>query len=241
MRSSTLGSRHYGTLIAHERFALTVEAMARRDDREADRLGDTCPRCTYRAEDQSFRERMRLAHTIAGRVCLNMRAGLAQIRMAKVFCEQAGNFAGPSVRVAQAAFLYGREYGKWELGAIDTIELPDVPTLVDDVAANPELGTQLEELREVSEIAMRQSARTLLDAVGQLHASDLLSQWEGFGRFCRESLGVEPITAFRAFGLSPQDPTMEVHSVYPPARADDATVAEWARRWSWSWRRRIGR
>jgi hypothetical protein len=239
MNSSTLGSRHYEAFSAHERFALTVEAMARRDDRETDRLGDSCPRLTYRAEDSAFRERMRLANMIANRVSLNMRAGLAQIRMGKVFHEQAEKFAGPSVRVAQAAFLFGREYGKWEAGAIDTIGLPDAPTLVDDVAADPELRRQLEELREVSEEAMRQSARTLLDAVGQLHASDLLSQWEGFGRFSRGSLGVEPVTVFHAFGLSRQDPTMEVHSVYPPARADDATAAEWARRWSWSCERRV--
>jgi hypothetical protein len=155
MNSSTRGSRHYGSFTAHERFALLVEAMARRDDREADRLGDTCPRLTYRAEDQAFRERMRLASTIANRVCLNMRAGLAKIRIAKVFHEQAGKFAGPSIRVAQAAFLYGREYGRWDAGAIDSIALPDPKTLADDVAADPERGRQLEELGEVSEEAMR--------------------------------------------------------------------------------------
>jgi hypothetical protein len=240
MNSSTLGSRHYEAFSAHERFALTVEAMARRDDREADRLGDSCPRLTYRAEDSAFRERMRLANTIANRVSLNMRAGLAQIRMAKVFCAHVEKFAGPSLHVAQAAFLYGREYGKWEAGAIETIGLPDAPTLVDEVAADPELGRQLEELREVSEEAMRKSARTLLDAVGQLHASDLLSQWEGFGRFCRDSLGVAPVTVFRAFGLGQQDPAVEVRSVYPTAKVDEATASEWARRWSWSWRRRVG-
>jgi hypothetical protein len=239
MNSSTLGSRHYGSLTAHERFALLVEAMARRDDREADRLGDTCPRLTYRAEDQAFRERMRLASTIANRVCLNMRAGLAQIRMAKVFCQQAENFAGPSMRVAQAAFLYGREHGKWELGAIDAIGLPDASTLVDDVAANPDLGTQLEELREVSQEAMRQLARTLLDAVGQHHASDLLSQWEGFGRFSRESLGLESITVFRAFGLGQQDPAAEVRLVHPMVEANEIAAAEWARRWARSWKRRV--
>jgi hypothetical protein len=240
MNSSTRGSRHYGSLTAHERFALLVEAMARRDDREADRLGDTCPRLTYRAEDYAFRERMRLASTIANRVCLNMRAGLAQLRMARSFCQQAEKFAGPSMRVAQAAFLYGREYGKWELGAIDTVGVPDATTLVDDVAAEPDLGRQLEELRECSIEAMRQLARTLLDAVGQHHASDLLSQWEGFGRFSRESLGVAPVTVFRAFGLGQQDPAAEVRSVYSMAQEDEATATEWARRWARSWKRRLG-
>ena len=44
-------SRHYAALTAPERFALVVEAMARRDSAEADRLEDTCPRLTYRMED----------------------------------------------------------------------------------------------------------------------------------------------------------------------------------------------
>ncbi|MDB5328918.1 MAG: hypothetical protein JWP03_69 [Phycisphaerales bacterium] len=240
MRSSTLGSRHYGTLTAHERFALLVEAMARRDDREADRLGDTCPRRTYRAEDQAFRERMRLASTIANRVCLNLRAGLAQIRMAKVFCQQAEKFAGPSAFVARAAFLCGREYGRWEAGAIETIGLPDARSLADAVAAQPELREQLQEAREVAEEAMGKVAQTLLEATGELHATDLLSQWEGFGRFCGESLGVDPVTVFRAFGLGHEDPAMEVRSAFPAARTDDTIAVEWARRWSWSWQRRVG-
>ena len=31
----------------------------------------------------------------------------------------------PIERLAQVAFLYGREYGKWEAGAIEEIELPE--------------------------------------------------------------------------------------------------------------------
>jgi hypothetical protein len=68
----------------------------------------------------------------------------------------------------------------------------------------------------------------------------LLSQWAGFGRFCGESLGVEPITVFRAFGLGQPDPGEEGRSVYPLANMDEATAAEWARRWAWSWQRRVG-
>ncbi len=36
--------RHYGSLTPAERFSLTVEAMARGDEKEADRLEDACPR-----------------------------------------------------------------------------------------------------------------------------------------------------------------------------------------------------
>ena len=73
-------SRHYEALTAPERFTLLIEAMARRDEREADRLDDTCPRLVYRVDDPEFRDRVRRAHVITLMVALNMRAGLAQIR-----------------------------------------------------------------------------------------------------------------------------------------------------------------
>ena len=142
--------KHYGMLSATERFALMIEAMARRDERECDRLEETCPRFMYRCEDQAFRDRMRRASAIAHRVSLNMREGLAQIRLARLFHEHAEMFAGDSIRVMQAVFLYGREYGKWEVGAIEEVGLPDAEELVDDVAAHPDLGDQLEELREIA-------------------------------------------------------------------------------------------
>ena len=98
-------SRNYEALFPHERFVLTIEAMARGDEVECDRLEDTCPQFTYRAEDAEFRDRMRRVHGIASRVCLNMRAGLAQIRMAQTFREVYHHFAGPVERFATAAFL----------------------------------------------------------------------------------------------------------------------------------------
>jgi hypothetical protein len=67
--------------------------MARRDEREADRLQDTCPLVVYRAEDAEFRDRVRRAYMITATVCLNMREGLAQLRMAKAFRDHAGRCA----------------------------------------------------------------------------------------------------------------------------------------------------
>lgn len=93
-------------------------------------------------------------------------------------------------RLAQAALLYGRAYGKWEAGKIATIELPDAQNLLDQVAADPELGNQLEELHILAQAVLQQTAGNLLEVAGRVHASDVLSRWEGFGRFCREMLGM---------------------------------------------------
>ena len=44
---------------------------------------------------------------------------------------------------------------------------------------------QLKEVREISAEGVRKVAETLQYAVGEAHATEVLSQWEGYGRFCR--------------------------------------------------------
>src|SRR5687767_12351538 len=93
-------SRHYQALTAAERFALTVETLARRDVAEADRLEDSCPHFTYRQEDQEYRDRVRRAVMIATLACLNMRGGLAQLRMAAAFSRLCNEFVAPVEKMA---------------------------------------------------------------------------------------------------------------------------------------------
>ena len=237
--SKHVADRHYEILTSHERFALILEAMARRDDGEADRLEDTCPRFLYRAEDQAFRDRMRRAYGIASRVCLNMRAGLAQLRMARLFHEQSDCFAGPVARLAHLVFLHGREYGKWEAGAIECIALPDRAVLDREVAEDAALRRQLDDVTELAGDTLGAVASNLVAATAQAHASDLLSQWEGFARFCRDSLDVEPPKLMGAFGLEPRDPGVEVREKHPDATADPRVVCDWAGCWTRSWNRRF--
>ena len=78
------------------------------DRPEADRPEDTCPRLTYRMEDAKFRDRVRRAYVIAATGCLNTRAGLALISMARTFRELPPLIAGGPVRVVEQAFLAGR-------------------------------------------------------------------------------------------------------------------------------------
>ena len=46
---------HYACLTPAERFALTIEAMARGDENEADRLEDACPTHSYHMHDPEYR------------------------------------------------------------------------------------------------------------------------------------------------------------------------------------------
>jgi hypothetical protein len=53
------------TLTAQERFQLLIEAMARRNEVECDRLEDSGPTHTYCCQDAEFRDRVRRAYSIA--------------------------------------------------------------------------------------------------------------------------------------------------------------------------------
>ena len=75
-------SRNYAVLTAPERFTLMVEAMARGDEAEADRLEDTCPQLACRMDDIEFRDRMRRLYTIAMMVTINLKWRLEQVRAA---------------------------------------------------------------------------------------------------------------------------------------------------------------
>jgi len=207
-------SKHYEVLTPAERFALTIEAMARGDGNDADRLEDTCPRFTYYKEDVEYRDRMKRAYLIALLATINLKWRVEQVRSAEMFCKLHEHFAEGPTLVATTAFLYGRQYGYWECGATDSIPL---------IAAE----------------GVKRVAETLKYAIGEAHAAEILSQWEGFGRFCREVLGVEPQTLLAAYGLWRDDPAAEVLAAYPDAKADEAKAAHWADNWRQNWDRRF--
>jgi hypothetical protein len=226
---------HYACLTPAERFALTIEAMARGDENEADRLEDACPKDHYHLDDREYRDRMHRAYIIA---LMNMRRGLSQVWMAKTFREMAPDYGyGPEL-LAKVAFLHGREYGKWELGAIEQIELIDAKALVAELDTNQGLRQQMDDVKELVGEAMAKVAETLMAAVGEAFASDLLSQWEGFGRFCKEVLALEPLTLLKALKLAEKDPAAQVLESYLDAKPDEAKAAEWKQTWTRNWERR---
>ena len=141
--------------------------------------------------------------------------------------------------VAACAFLYGRDYGKWEVGAIEEIPLPDPANIAAEVKGRPDLKEVLRELREVAEEGVLRVAQAVHESIGMGVGVEALSQWEGFGRFCRRHWGLEPLTVTAAYGLGSEDPAAEVLAVYPDAAADEAKAAAWAGKWALEWGRRF--
>src|SRR5688572_28050230 len=155
--------KNYEQLTPHERFVLMVEAMARGDEVECDRLEDTCPQKVYRREDAEFRDRMKRAYMITMTVALNMRAGLARIRMAQAFRETAHLFAGEVAKFATAAYLCGRANGRAETG-LESAGPTDPGAVVKELVAAGGFEQQKAEIREVAEDVVRKLADTLYEA-----------------------------------------------------------------------------
>jgi hypothetical protein len=101
------------------------------------------------------------------------------------------------------------------------------------------LRQQMEDVKEQVGEAMAEVADTLKQAVGEAYAVDLLSQWDGFGRFCREVLALKPLTLLKALRLAEKDPAAEVVASYPEARVNEAKAAEWAGNWRRNWDHRF--
>jgi hypothetical protein len=168
-----------------------------------------------------------------------IRRGLAMVEAATIFRDCYREFAGGPTLVATTAFLYGRKYGHWECGAVEEIDLVDLEALKAEVKQRPDLKEQLAEVKEVAALGVKKVAETMMEAMGEGLAGEILSQWEGFARFCRGSLGLEPMTVVKAYGLGKEDPEREVLREFPDARADEAKAAEWAEKWLGNWDRRF--
>ena len=102
------------------------------------------------------------------------------------------------------------------------------------------VGRKLADLRAGVGLAMAKVADEVRDVVGIAHAADLLAQWEDFGRFCRDELGVEPLVLTAAFGLFIEDPSAEVRASCPGTAAGSTDVERWAGEWAGTWQRRFG-
>ena len=125
--------------------------MARGDEAEAGRPEGTCPKLYYRHSDAVFRDRLQRAYLIALLACGNLQKSLAVIRCSRVFVEQHRVYAHGPRLVAACAFLYGRDYGRSEAGAIHEIPLPDPTNIGAEVKGRPDLKEVLRDLRGIAE------------------------------------------------------------------------------------------
>ena len=105
-------ARHYDKLEPEERFRLVIEALARSDEQEADRLAAACPRKVYREIDAEYGERLRVSSEIVSAVVLDLGPRLGKFRMIEAFREFLPVFLGRGMDVAAMAWLDGDAEGR---------------------------------------------------------------------------------------------------------------------------------
>ncbi len=201
--------KFYDRFSAHERFRLVVEAKARGDEEEAERLADSCPRYTYKMNDAAYGDRMRASLEITIIVCLDLATHLAKLRMIDAFRVILPYSRTVWTNEAHLAYLNGHLAGSryaWRQAGMEGDppgweawdEEDEEGEERDEESFDPGVEGDLEKVDARIEGAAAFTPE-LLDRLELELAGDTLTIWEAFSGFCEEELGLEPEKLLKAY------------------------------------------
>lgn len=193
--------RHYDKLGPEERFRLDVLATARGDAEESERLVRTCNRETYTMNDRAFTGRWSGAREITLRIYAPLGEQLAKLVMVDAFRELVPYSQTLSHNIAFDAYFTGHKSGSYRAwnAAGETGRPPAWPDngpdgeIVgpDEDERDAAMDRDVEELEATVE-KYGGFLPEVLDKLERELPTDAFSLWEGFGAFCRESVGAAP-------------------------------------------------
>jgi hypothetical protein len=236
----------YDRLTPEERFRLVVEALAREDEREVERLANTCPRKVYVMSDLAFGERLRASDLIVSHVYADLMGVLSALRTIEAYKEAIETyeellFSSFERATEEAALSFHRG---WDAGCDHAWQVAGKhgPFPWNDKA------NLIERAKEMAKRIKAQSGsetngdarQETLEEVGEALSVQAQTTWEAFTRFCHKQLGLEPETALRvcfplAFGVSEQ-----LREVVGSARADPVLLEDYEAMLSCVWRELVG-
>lgn len=165
----------YPKLTPRERFRLVLEALARGDKEEMDRLAATCPREVYRMADAAFYDLVEASRLIAASFCIAWLDALGRYKMVETivqgYLQTITAFVEAYVKGANAAWKQAGKEG--------------VPFSVEGREPTEE------ELKEAGLAAALDRFPALLQQALRERAAELRGLWNGFTRFCL-AVKVEP-------------------------------------------------
>jgi hypothetical protein len=161
-------ARHYRELDPAERARLALEAAARGDEREHERLVQTCPRKDYRMVDGNYLDAIDASRDLAFGVVIAILGELAQARMLAVVSELTAQTLAATMACHPLA---------------EARRDADPDAVVADFDA-----TLAEELPKAKEAPVYHTIETA--RAGQLGKA--AAAWTAFSDVCRSDLGVEP-------------------------------------------------
>ncbi len=180
----------YDQLRSEERFRLVLEAAARQDQTEVERLAGTCPRYKYTSvrNDPAFADRIQASRQIAFCVCLMLTQMLAKLMVIRTYRECISILSTSLVNEFDRGFHKG-----WEAGCEHTWLSAGLtgsfPVEGDDDGGGGGGGDGGD--RDDDEDELAEGAQALV--------TEIQTIWEAFSRFCRVEMGEEPETVLLAW------------------------------------------
>ena len=187
MKGKGLG-RLYDRLTPEERFRLDLEAMARGDMAESERLTRTCPRRTYVMNDWGFAGRWQLAGELTLRVYARIAQLLERLRMVDAFRTLAPYSNRLTQNIAEEAYFDGHRagsYSAWNAAGETGRPRGWSEDGEEDEEEDPVIERALKELEGKVE-KYGDLLPEILDRFERAAAAEALTCWEGFAAFCTD-------------------------------------------------------
>lgn len=200
MKQNGLG-KLYDRLTPEERFRLDVEAMARGDTEESRRLVDTCPRRTFIMNEPRFTGRWDGAIQLTMAMLMDLRQLTGRLRMVEAF-----RVAVPHLEVLRendthTAYFDGHISGsRHAWSAAGKVGEPPGWEEDDEKAeenADPAIDEDLEKI-DARNSDVDTWLTDLLDRLERELASEAVTVWVAYLRFCEEQMEVEAKKVLKA-------------------------------------------
>jgi hypothetical protein len=223
----------YDRLTAQERFRLVVEAFAREDQREAERLSNTCPCKAYKMNDVDFSSRLRASDLIVSHVYAELVEVLSTLRAIEAYREAVDTyeellFASLERATEEAALSF---HQGWDAGCDHAWRVAGKhgPFPWNDKANLNERAKEMaQRIRAQSgSEASDDTRQKTLEEMGEALGVRARTIWEAFSRFCREQTGLEPETVLRACYPSAIALLEDIEDAAGSAQADYASLEDY--------------
>lgn len=199
----------YDRLTPEERFRLDLEAMARRDAAESERLTRTCPRRTYVMNDWGFAGRWQLSAELTLRVYARVSQLLERVRMVDAFRTLPPYSNQLTQNIAEEAYFDGHRAGSYSAwnAAERTGRPPGCSDVEEDQPEDPVIERDLQEL-EGKVTKYGDLLPEILDRFEHAATEEALTCWEGFAAFCADVWRLEAEKVLRVV-LEDEAPRVE--------------------------------
>ncbi len=228
MRQKNGLGKLYDRLTPEERFRLDLEAMARGDAKESERLTRTCPRRTYVMNDWGFAGRWQLTTELTLRVYARVSQLLERLHMADAFRTLPPYSNQLTRSAAEDAYFDGHEAGSYKAwnaagksgrppGWSEDAEEEEDPVIERDLG---ELGAKVTKYGDL--------LPEILDRFERAATEEALTCWEGFAAFCKDVWRVEAEKLLRVVleDEAPRVEAMKARALRLGVEADPERVEE---------------